>query len=266
MKKVLALLLSIFLLFAVSSCGDKEPDVPSEDIFFTVTFITSSLPYDVTPPENAIVKQGDAASRPTLDVGPSAGYVVIWTKDRETKKEYDFSSAVDESMTLYAVEIPRTYKVEYKFDLDGVTNHPKNITSFTKETETFVLKAPSVPFGYRFEKWAYANDPDSIVESIEKGTEHNVFLRAVITPVQYMITYFVAGNINPNPSTYLFGDTLTLQAPSREGYDFKGYTIMGDAGNTPVTTLTKEFVLEYQDILFRQNGTIGLKANWEAKS
>ena len=223
MKKLFALLLSIFLLFAVSSCGDKESDVPSEDIFFTVTFITSSLPYDVTPPESAIVKQGDAASRPTLDVGPSAGYVVIWTKDRETKKEYDFSASVEENLTLYAVEIPRTYEVKYLFDVEGATNHPKNITTFTKETETFLLKAPSVPFGYHFEKWAYANNPESTVESIEKGTEHNVFLRAVITPVEYMITYFVAGDTNPNPSTYLFGDTLSLESPLRDGFDFIGY-------------------------------------------
>ncbi len=264
MKRLLALLLSILLLLALCSCGDRGSEDITEEVFFTVTFVTSTLPYDVTPPESTLVKEGESVSRPILDASPTAGYVVIWTKDRETKAAYDFSSAVTESVTLYAVEIPRTYTVTYLIQ-EG-TNHPANITSFTKETETFILKAPSVPFGYRFVKWAYADDPDSVVESIAKGTEHNILLRAVVTPVEYMITYFVPGDTNPNPATYLFGETLTLEAPSRDGYDFIGYTIMGDSANTPVTTITKEFIRAYEDILFRENGTIGLKANWEAKS
>ena len=263
MKRFLGVLLLIVLLFGVCSCKEEEPPAAEEGVFFTVTYITSQLPYDVTPPADAKVEKGAKASVPTLDAAPTAGYVVIWTIDVTKKTAYDFSAAVEGDLTLYAVEVPRTYQVIYI--LDPCKNVKANPTSFTKATETIYLADAYCDFGYKFVKWAYYDDPESEVAAIVTGTEGDVVLRAVVTPADYEITYLEEGE-NPNPKTYRFGDTLSLESPSREGYRFCGYTIGGDADNTPVpTTLTAEFILANQEKLFKLNGTICLQANWEAE-
>ena len=262
MKRLLALLLFLVLLFGLASCKEEMP--AEEDSYFTVTFVTTTLPYDAAAPESVRVKKGESVPRPALSVEATAGYVVIWTKDSTKKTAYDFSAEVKEDLTLYAVEVPREYTVTYL--MEKGKNSADNPTTFTMATDTIYLAKPTMPFGYRFVKWAYYDDPDSVVEVIEKGTEGDVVLRAVYAPVEYIITYFEGGDVNPNPQTYTFGSTLSLESPSREGYVFRGYTIKGDSDNTPVTTLTEEFVLAHRAALFHENGTISLFANWEVGS
>ena len=264
MKRFLALLLSVLLLLGAVACrqkGDSE-----EEAFYIVSFNTASLPYEATPPAVQSVKQGESVAAPTLDAEPSAGYVVIWTTDVSGKTPYDFSSPVEESFVLYAVEAPRNYTVTYL--LERGVNDRSNITSFTMSTATFYLRDPDLTgsFGYKFIKWAYYDDPESTVTCIEQGTEGDIILRAVIEPVDYLITYFGDSTSNPNPAYYSYGTTLSLERPLREGYRFLGYTIMSDPDRTPVTVLTAEFVEEHRSALFYENGTIGLKENWELLS
>ena len=59
MKRLLGVLLILVVLLGVASCKrEKEPD----EVFFQVTFITTALPYEVTPPESATVKKGETVS------------------------------------------------------------------------------------------------------------------------------------------------------------------------------------------------------------
>ena len=262
MKKVLGLILLLVLLLGAFSCKKKEESVVEGDVFFEVTFVTTDLPSAVTPPAAVKVKAGEAVSCPSLDVEVTAGYVLIWTKSRTSKNAYDFASPVEEDLTLFAVEVPRTYTVTYLIE------HGKNVkanpTSFTKESETLTLKAPYMDTGYKFLRWAPYNDPDSTVDAIETGTEGDVVLRAVVEPIEYVVHYLSAGDANPNPTTYLFGTTVTLEAPSKEGYVFRGYTIAEDAAKTPVTVLDPEFVAANLSKLTYRNGIdIWLQTNWE---
>ena len=260
MKKALGVLIFVVLLLGCVSCR-KKPQQP-EEVFFEVTFITTSLPYEVTPPANATVRKGDAVARPTLDADPTAGYVVIWTTSLTEKTAYDFTSGVEADLTLYATEVPRSYSVIYL--IEHGRNVKANPTSFTKATETTYLQKPITDFGYRFIKWAYFDDPDSKVDMIEQGTEGDVVLRAVLEPVEYTIHYVDDGDANPNPETYLFGTTLSLESPLKSGYTFRGYTIAEDIHNTPVTVLTPQFVETNQEAIFHKNGVdIWLQANWE---
>ncbi len=261
MKRLLAVLLFLVLLLGAVSCKEELP--AEEDSSFTVTFVTTTLPYEAAAPERVTVKKGESTSRPALDAQATAGYVVIWTKDSTKKTPYDFSAAVEEDIVLYAVEVPREYTVTYL--MEKGKNSANNPTTFTMATETIVLKEPTMPFGYRFIKWAYYDDPDSVVDVIEKGTEGDVVLRAVYAPVEYTVTYLEAGEENPNPPTYVFGSTLSLESPLKEGFVFRGFTIAGDVDKTPVTTLTAEFVVAHRTALFYENGTICLVANWEVK-
>lgn len=258
MKRFVAVLLLFVLTLCFFSC--KKEKAPEGDVFYEVTFSTVAFP-TATPPEAARVKMDEAVAAPSFDGVASAGNMVVWTKNTSTNEVYDFSLPVTESFTLYAVEVPRTYTVTYL--LEKGVNNSGNPTSFTVETETVALRAPAMPFGYRFVKWAYYDDPESDVTAIEQGTETDIILRAVIRPVAYRITYFEAGDVNPNPTTYEFGTTLTLVAPEKANHRFLGYTIKSDPGKTPVTTLTAEFILAHKEALFYENGTIGLETNWE---
>ena len=260
-----SILLSIVLLVGAASCTKKQGK--EEEVTYRVAFNTASLPYEVTPPAVVTVKAGEQISEPTLDVGPSAGYVVIWTRNLSDRSAYDFSAPVEESFVLYAVEMPRTYTVTYL--LERGKNSKENPTTFTKDTETIDLVAPSSVFGYVFDRWAYYDDPDSRVSAIEKGTERDLVLRAVYLPAEYTVTYLPTSDPRPNPTTYTFGTTMSLESPSKEGYRFLGYTIAG-IGESPeitaesvVTEITAEFILAHKDVLFKLNGTIALQANWE---
>lgn len=259
MKRLFASLLLLVLLFGLFSCKDRNK--PAEDVFYQVEFSTSNLPYEAAPPEKVTVKAGESIAAPEFSVEPTAGYVVIWTRDVLSKTPYDFSAAVSENFILYAVEVPRSYTITYL--LEKGTNNAGNPTTFTKATESILLKAPVMPFGYTFVRWAKYDDPDSTVIEIPQGTEMDVILRAVFNPVTYVVTYYNAGDTNPNPTSYEFGTTLELTNPQKGNHRFLGYTIKSDPNKTPVTALTAEFILAHRTALFYENGTISLEANWE---
>ena len=264
MKRFVAILLLIVLALCLFSC--KKKNQPQQDVFYQVTFNTVAFP-TATQPEAATVKEGEAVARPAFDGVASAGNVVAWTKDTATNEVYDFSAPVTESFTLYAVEVPKTYKIIYL--LDHGVNSSANPTTYSAASETIVLQPPvyTSHFGYRFIQWAPDTDASSKVEEIPQGTEGDIVLRGVFSPVPYTIDYADGGDVNPNPTTYVYGTELILQAPEKQGFRFLGYTIRYDKNSPIVTELTASFVCENR-LLF---GTIGegngnwiyLKANWE---
>lgn len=268
MKRLLPFFLILLLLLGAAACGDSEPEEKSEEeTLFTVEFRTGLLPYTVAAPEPVSVKSGELISEPVLSVSHSAGYSRIWTTDESERTPYDFSAPVTESFTLYAVEIPIVYSVTFL-----VEHGQKSPIYFTKETETFSLKKPILDFGYKFRNWSYFDDPGSVIEEIPKGTERDLILRAVIQPATYSILYRDSENAppsyeNPNPTSYLFGDELTLEAPDApEGYRFLGYVIYSDQA-TAVDALGASFVVTHKDALFKENGvSIALLAKWEKLS
>jgi len=261
MRRVfVSLLLILLLLSSLFSCK-KKPE--SSDVFYEITFSTSALSYAAEPPASLFVKQGDRVKEPRFTVEPTAGYVVIWTKDTADRTPYDFSTPVEESFTLYAVEVPRTYSIIYL--LQGGINLKKNPHSYTKASETIsLLSLPNenCPWGYRFRKWSYFDDEDSEVVEIPHGSEGDIVLRAVYTPATYRIYYSnLQGAANPNPDAYTYGTELTLQLPTREGYICTGFTV--SKYKLAVSELTSTFVYDNQNVLFRENGAINLYANWE---
>ena len=269
MKRILSMILIVLLTLCLVACkGTDEP----EEIYYEVSFSTTSLPYEAIPPATISVKKGDKVPCPSLAASPSAGYDVVWTKVQKqgSVDAYDFDAPVESSFTLYAVEVPHTYEVRYL--LRNCANHPENPTSFTMFTDTITLLAPDPDYGYAFVRWSYYDDPQSIVTEIPKGTAKDVVLRAVLKERSYRILYYGYGSedANPHPKTYTFGSTIdfkALESPTKEGYRFVGYTIYNDPKRTPVEKLTAEFVLEYDAALFKETGSdIALLANWEKVS
>ncbi|AMC93493.1 hypothetical protein AOC36_05715 [Erysipelothrix larvae] len=136
-------------------------------------------------------------------------------------------------LTLVAKWEANPYTITYK--LGGGTNHKDNPTSYTIESDTIILQAPTRK-GYDFEGWFNGKDR---VYSIRKGSTGNVELFAKWSLSKYTITYVLDGGTNHknNPTSYTMeSNTIKLQNPTRLGYDFVGW-YNGD--NQKVDTIRK---------------------------
>ena len=144
------------------------------------------------------------------------------------------------------------YIITYK--LNGGTNAPENPASYNVETETITLKDP-VKTGYTFAGWYKAEDfTGGAVTKITQGSTGDITLYAKWEPVNYTITYELEGGTNApeNPASYnVESETITLEAPTKDKYDFKGW--YKDA----------EFTTQVTEIPQGTTGNITLYAKWE---
>ena len=80
--------------------------------------------------------------------------------------------------------------------------------------------------------------------TIAKGSTGDRSYTATWTPITYTISYDLAGGAlaqgDTNPATYTIeSDAITLKNPTREGYDFTGWTGTGLTEATMVVTIAK---------------------------
>ena len=136
--------------------------------------------------------------------------------------------------SLYDEGVSKTYKlvIEVKdltfainYVLDGGTNSKKNPNEYVPEKLPLLLENPNKS-GYKFVGW-YDNENftgESITE-ISAGTMGDVTLYAKWNALDYRISYELNGGINAeNPDGYDVSDLpVSLHAPSRTGYIFKGW-------------------------------------------
>lgn len=124
--------------------------------------------------------------------------------------------------------------------LDGGTNNASNPSTYTVDTETFSLAAPTKT-GATFAGWQGTGiDGTSANVTISKGSTENKTYTAVWDIITYNISYDLAGGTGTNPTTYnVASENITLKAPTRTGYVFKGWTGTGlSAASTSVTIPT----------------------------
>lgn len=145
----------------------------------------------------------------------------------------DFSGSINSNLC----SLESSYAWPISYDLDGGTTD--NPATYTWETATFTLTNPTRE-GYTFDGWtgSNGNTPQSTV-TIANHTHAPLSYTAHWTPVTYNITYNLAdGNLaTANPATYnIETANFTLVNPTREHYDFAGWTGTGlDAATTTVT-------------------------------
>ena len=146
------------------------------------------------------------------------------------------------------------YTITY-VNVDGATN--ENPASYNVETKTITLKDPAKP-GYTFEGWYMAEDfTGNAVTEIVQGTTGNITLYAKWELVSYTITYELNGGTNApeNPAGYnVETGTITLKAPTKDKYDFKGWYKDG------------EFTTQVTEIIQGSTGNITLYAEWELEN
>ena len=136
--------------------------------------------------------------------------------------------------SLYDEGVSKTYKlvIEVKdltfainYVLDGSTNSENNPNEYVPEKLPLLLENPTKS-GYKFVGW-YDNENftgESITE-ISAGTMGDVTLYAKWNALDYRISYELNGGTNAeNPDGYDVSDLpVSLHAPSRTGYIFKGW-------------------------------------------
>ena len=108
------------------------------------------------------------------------------------------------------------------FDTNGGT--PSSIDNITYDIEDETFTLPTVTKeGYDFIAWYKGGTG---MTQVTTGTHENLDLRAEWKAINYTITYTLNGGTNhaSNPSTYIITDSFTLLAPTRDGYDFTGWT------------------------------------------
>ena len=138
------------------------------------------------------------------------------------------------------------------YELNGGTNAPGNPESYNVETGTITLKDP-VKAGYTFAGWYKDGEFTDEITEIAQGTTGNITLYAKWELVSYTITYELDGGTNApeNPAGYnVETGTITLKAPTKDKYDFKGWYKDGEF-TTQVTEITQD-----------TTGNITLYAKW----
>ena len=118
---------------------------------------------------------------------------------------------------------------------------------------TVSINAGTPPAGQQFKNWT-ANAEVSFANENSASTTFTMPANAVTvtaqwTPIKYTITYILNGGINhpDNPAEYTIeSQTITLQNPTRIGYDFAGWV---EGSSIPTgSTGDKTFTAEWTDI------------------
>ncbi len=150
---------------------------------------------------------------------------------------------------LYAQYVPIEYTITYVGAEDATNINP---SIYTIESEALNI-LPAYKEGYVFGGW-FTDRTLSVPASllIPKGSMGDITLYTKWTPVTYVIEYDGLGGILPeNPAIYNTTQTLTLAAPTREGYVFGGWFTEQEGGE------------QVENILPGRTGNLKLYARWE---
>ncbi len=134
-----------------------------------------------------------------------------------------------------------TYNIDYALN-NGTDNG--NPTTYTIETNDITLKAPSRT-GYKFIGWTGSNgEIKQTSVTIPKYSIGNKFYTAHWELIKYKITYDLDRGSLPSGKTNLSEytietDTFTLNNPTKNGYDFDGWTGTGLSYTTETVKISK---------------------------
>ena len=174
-------------------------------------------------------------------------------------------------VTLTAVwSAPINYTVSYV--LAGGSSVPENPSSYNVELLPVGIK-DTARAGYEFQGWTveFSGDTPNITKpvrnyTIPKGAIGNVTLTANWGQEGYRIAYQLGGGVNAkgNPTGYTVLSSFPIQvnAPSRAGYDFAGWTAEYVNGSQADVTSP---VLSYS-VPTGTTGHIMLTAHWNIRS
>ncbi|MDD3016508.1 MAG: InlB B-repeat-containing protein, partial [Lactococcus chungangensis] len=154
-------------VFHLAAEGDFENDVIPTPVTYKMTF-DSNGGSAVTPVTD--IAEGATVTEPSA---PSkTGYTFDGWYEQSDFSETAWDFATDKmpakDVTLYAKWTPTTYAISY--ELNGGTNYPSAITSYTIASQTITLGTPS-KFGFVFDGWYDTANFDNVaVTDIATGS------------------------------------------------------------------------------------------------
>ncbi|OQB20843.1 MAG: hypothetical protein BWY11_02268 [Firmicutes bacterium ADurb.Bin182] len=153
-----------------------------------------------------------------------------WETDEGTMYNPGDDHKFDSDLNLYAKWSSEPVEYSIGYDLDGGSVSPENPEIYTILTDDITLNNPTKE-GYDFIGWTEGDTGVPVMEVIiKKGSTGNRFYKAHWTPIEYKINYKLnGGTVSPdNPEIYtILTDDITLNNPTKEGYDFIGWTEEG---------------------------------------
>jgi uncharacterized repeat protein (TIGR02543 family) len=185
-----------------------------------------------------------------------------------TKPGYNFAGWHGSDTVIINGTGDRTYTVLWKvlvysidYELDGGENHVGNPAIYTVE-DTVILQNPDRT-GYEFTGWTEG-------DQIDRGSTGDRTFTATWKIIAYSIIYELDGGVNhaDNPDVCTVNDSVTLKAPSKEGFVFDGWKEGGSIskGSTGDRTFTaqwkcieaniEEIVIDGMDITEAANDSV----------
>ena len=260
MKKIF-LLIAVILLSVLASCQMTNNTPKLKEVTFSnmVTSMVEGETFEVEYTKQdgvtATFKSSDSSIATVEDnvvTAIAAGNFTLtanFTLGSEFKK-YEFEIEVLENE-----EIEEEYTITYI--LNGGTFEQEVPTTY-KEGDSFELPIPTKE-GYEFLGWTTELNSEEFVEEITIDQTGDLEFYAnweeIETIVYSEIKYNLGGGINPNdaPVRYEEGKATTLPVPTKEGYEFLGWTLSS-------TSSSYIFILPAT-----QTGDVTLYAKWKAQ-
>jgi len=215
---------------------------------YTVTFNTNGG----NTISNQTVNSGSTATKPT-DPTRNGYTFENWYSNTQLTTLFNFTTVITANGTLYAKWTPVTYTITYT--LNNGTNNAANPTSYTIESNSITLQAPTRS-GYTFTGWTGSNGTTGQTNvTIAKGSTGNKNYTAnwtVISPTTYTITASVSGgngSISPSgESVYAENSTPKYTFTSDNGYEIDEVLVNGKAVDIDGNSYTFDKVTANQTI------------------
>ena len=221
--------------------------------------VYSSITYNLdggTNPTDAPVEYVEGVGV-TLPIPTKEGYKFLgWSEEQpSTSSTYyinEISNLETGDITVYAHWEKILIYSSISYNLDGGKN-PSDAPSEYVEGVGVTLPVPTKT-GYKFMGWSL-DGQSAIITEISNNQTGNVKVNAHWNklPVYSTITYNLDGGKNPTdaPSKYLEGEGVKLPTPTKEGYEFLGWS--ESINSTKYIT----------EISSSKTGNVKLYANWK---
>ena len=239
---------------------------------YTVTFNANG---HGTAPAAQPVSQGSKATKPA-DLTATGYTFGGWYKESNCTNAFDFNTAINANITLYAKWTENTYTVTINNDGHGTTT-PSGAQSNVGQVTGLSITA-NAKNGYQFEEWSITNGNGSFTSTTATTTTFKPTVASTIqanfSPINYTITYEnLYGVSHSNPTTYnIETTTITFASPTSErtGYTFNGWNPASIAqGSTNNKTVTAQWTAKTYTVTLDANGgtssTTSVTATYDAE-
>ncbi len=140
--------------------------------------------------------------------------------------------------TIQVFFSPITYQINYIMDKNTFfsSSQPQ---SYTVEDSTIIFASPT-RYGYTFDGWFTDKELTQSITQINAHSTGDITLYPSFTLNTYFIQYYLDSETTNgnNPTSYTFEDnTITLDSPTKEGYQFLGWYTSASFTGSPITQI-----------------------------